>query len=271
MKARFTDRLISQPWHIGASRGRTIISSMLRAILKNERPEKDTCGDPLPKMQIIGDVAVIPISGVLMLNLPDWVKSYGFNCSDPNDIEEEIDEAINNPAIAVLALAFDSPGGESVAGEKLFDLTEAAGRKKPILSFVGDGAQLCSSAYQAAAPSLAIYAGKYSEVGCIGTYMAYLDDSAYWAEMGLVWETFRSGEFKGIDGKLTDGQREYFQSLVDEYGSRFRNGVSKYRTAIDPADMQGQTFRGIDAAARGFVASNVKDLTAAIAKFRKLL
>lgn len=271
MKARFTDRLISQPWHIGTSRGRTIISTMLRAILKNERPEKDFCGDPLPKMQLVGDVAVIPISGVVMLNLPDWVKSYGFNLTDPNDIEEELDEALNNPAIAIIALDFDSPGGESVAGEKLFDLTEAAGRKKPVLSHVGDGAQLCSSAYQAAAPSLSIYAGKYSEVGCIGSYMAYLDDSAYWAEMGMVWETFRSGEFKGIDGKLTESQREYLQALVDDCGSRFRAGVSKYRTAIDPADMQGQFFRGSDAAARGFVAGNVKDLTTAVAKFRKLL
>ena len=271
MKARFIDRLISQPWHIGATRGRTIISTMLLSILKNERPDKDICGDPLPKMQLVGDVAVIPVSGVVMLNVPDWIKPYGINLTDPNDIEEEIDEAINNPAIAIIALTFDSPGGESLAGEKLFDLTESAGRKKPVLSFVGDGAQLCSSAYQAAAPSLAIYAGKYSQVGCIGTYMAYLDDSAFWEQMGMVWETFRSGDFKGIDGKLTDQQREYFQSLVDEYGDRFRAGVSKYRSAIDPADMQGQTFRGIDAAQRGFVAGTVKDLTAAVAKFRRLL
>lgn len=271
MKARFIDRLISQPWHIGASRGRTIISSMLQTLLKNERPEKDVCGDPLPKMQVIGDVAVIPVSGVLMLNVPDWIKSYGVNLTDPNDIEEEIEEALNNPAVAIIALSFDSPGGESIAGEKFYDLTESASRRKPVLSHVADGAQLCSSAFQAAAPSLAIYSGKYAEVGCIGTYLAYLDDSAFWEQMGMSWETFRSGDFKGIDGKLTDQQREYFQSTVDEYGTRFRSGVSRYRTAISAEDMQGQTFRGIEAAQRGFVAGTVRDLPSAIAKFRRLI
>lgn len=271
MKSRFIDRLISQPWHIGAARGRTIISTMLLSLMKNERPEKDRCGSPLPKMQIMGDVAVIPVSGILMLNVPDWLKEWGFNCTDPNDIEEEISEAVNNPAVSIIAQVFDSPGGESIAGEKLFDLTEAAGRKKPVLSYVGDGAQLCSSAFQAAAPSAAIFSGKFAEVGCIGTYMAYLDDSEYWKQMGLVWETFRSGELKGIDGKLTDQQRNYFQSTVDEYGARFRAGVKKYRTAIDPADMEGQTFRGIDAAQRGFVAGTARDLSEAIAKFRRLL
>jgi len=270
MKARFIDRLISQPWHIGAARGRTIISSILLSVLKNERPEKDICGNPLPTMQFIGDVAVIPISGVVMLNIPDWIKSYGINLTDPNDVEQEIEEALNNPDISVIALSIDSPGGESIAGEKLFDLTECANRRKPVVSFVGDGAQLCSSAYQAAAPSLAIYAGKYSEVGCIGSYLAYLDDSAFWEKMGMIWETFRSGDFKGIDGKLTEPQREYLQGLVDECGSRFRAGVSKYRTSIDPADMQGQSFRGIEASQRGFVAGTVKDLPAAIAKVRRL-
>lgn len=271
MKSRFIDRLISQPWHIGAARGRTIISSMLLSVMKNERPAEDICGDPLPKPQIIGDVAVIPISGVLMLNLPDWIKSYGFNCTDPNDIEEEVEEMINNPAVSVIALAFDSPGGESIAGEKLYDITEAANRKKPVMSFVGDGAQLCSSAYQAAAPSLAVFGGKYSEVGCIGTYMAYLDDSEYWKSLGLVWETFRSGDLKGIEGALTPAQRDYFQSTVDDYGARFRKGVLKYRTSISPDDMQGQTFRGIDAATNGFLAGTCKDLGAALAKFRRLI
>lgn len=271
MKSRFIDRLISQPWHIGSASGRTIISSMLLSLMRSERPAEDICGAALPKPQIMGDVAVIPISGVLMLNVPDWIKSYGINCTDPNDLEEEIGEILANPAVSLIALSFDSPGGESIAGEKLFDLTESTNKKKPVMSFVGDGSQLCSSAYQGAAPSTAIYAGKFSEVGCIGTYMAHLDDSAFWESMGMVWETFRSGDLKGMGAKLTEQQRAYCQSTVDAFGSRFRSGVRRYRTAIDPADMQGQSFRGIEAAQRGFVAGTVKDLPSAISKFRRLI
>lgn len=271
MKARFVSRLISQPWHINSARGRTIIGSMLLSLMRNERPEKDIFGDPLPSMRVVGDCAIIPISGVLMLSVPQWIKEWGFNVTDPNDIEQELTRALNDPLVSMVVLHIDSPGGESIAGEKMYDLTEMVNKKKPVFSYAGDGEQMCSSAYQAAAPSLAVMAGKFAEIGCIGTYMMYLDDSAYWEQLGLVWETFRSGELKGIDGKLTDEQRAYFERLVAEYGGRFRSGVSKYRTLIQPADMEGQSFRGIDAAGKGFCSGIAKDLDTAIAKARKML
>lgn len=272
MKSQFIDRLLSQPWHIGTSRGRTIIGSMLQALLKNERPEEDVFGDPLPKMQVVGDVSIIPVCGVLMLNAPDWAKSWGFNLTDPNDIEEEIDESLNNPAVEFIVLNIDSPGGESIAGEKLFDLVESASRKKPVFSFAKDGAMICSSAFQCAAPSVAILAGKFSEIGCIGTYLSLLDDTGWWEQMGIKWEVFRSGALKGIgEDALTTEQRDYLQQTVDAFGDRFRKMVSKYRTEIDPANMQGQSFRGAEAAQYGFTAGIAKDLDSAIGKFRKLI
>ncbi len=271
MKARFISRLVSTPWNISPFAGRTIIASMVTALLKSDRPGTDVFGDPLPKLSVVGDMALIPISGYLMLNCPDWIKQYGFNITDPNDIQDELDQVLNDPNVTFIVLLVDSPGGESVAGEKLYDLVENAMRKKPVFGWSGDGAQMCSSAYQACAPALAIFGGKYAEIGCIGTYMAYLDDSAYWETMGLKWETFRSGDLKGIDGALTADQRSYFEATTAQYGARFRSGVAKYRTQIDPADMQGQTFRGIEAAQGGFLAATAKDQDAAIAKMRKLL
>lgn len=244
---------------------------MLNALMRSERPDESIWGDKLPKMQILGDVAVIPISGVLMLNAPAWLKEYGFNVTDPNDIEEEIAQALNLPQVEMIVFAVDSPGGESIAGEKLFDLTESANRKKPVFAYCGDGAMMCSSAYQACAPAVAIAAGKYADVGCVGTYMVYLDDSKYWEAMGLQWQTFRSGSLKGIDGALTDEQAAHFQASVDAYGSRFRAGVKKYRPTIEDADLEGQSFRGIEAAARGFVHILAKNETEAVNKFRKML
>jgi ClpP class serine protease len=91
----------------------------------------------------------------------------------------------------------------------------------------------------------------------------------FWAQMGMKWEVFRSGELKGIGiDALTQEQRDYLQSLVDNAGATFRSNLLKYRTGIDPADMQGQWFDGINAAKRGFIAANADDLQAAIAKAR---
>lgn len=273
MKAQFIDQLLTTPWSIDKLRGRTILGHIVTTLLKNERPEEDVCGDPLPKMQIVGDVAVIPICGVIQMCVPDWVKEWGFNLTDANDIEEELDAALANPSVSMIVLDVNSPGGSSLAGNKLFDIVEAANRRKPVFAWTQDGAQCASAAYDAVAPARAILTGWYaSAVGCIGTYLAYLDDTGLWEQMGIKVRVFRSGELKGIgEDALTEAQAAYLQEQVDYYGARFRKNVSKYRTAIDPADMEGQWFNGEEAARRGFVHGNAKDINAAIAKFRGML
>jgi protease-4 len=273
MKAQFIDKLVSQPWHISKTRGRTIISHIVATLLKNERPDEDVCGDPLPTMQIVGNAAIIPINGVLQCNVPDWIKAWGFNLTDANDIEEELDTALANEAVELIVLDIDSPGGAALAGDKLFALVEAANKKKPVFAWCGDGADMASSAYEAAAPCRAILTGFFADaVGCVGSYLAMMDDSKFWEQMGITLEVFRSGELKGIgEDALTDDQRAYLQSLVDECGANFRANVLKYRTGIDPADMQGQWFRGDEAARRGFTAGTAKNFDAAMKKFQRMI
>ena len=70
---------------------------------------------------------------------------------------------------------------------------------------------------------------------------------------------------------LSEEQAAYLQSLVDSSGEAFRARVLKYRTDISPDDMRGQGFTGDEAAARGFTAGTAKDLSAAIAKFRRMI
>lgn len=273
MKAQYIDRLLSSPWNIDKLRGRTILSQIVSHLLRSERPSEDVCGDPLPVMQVLGDVAVIPLCGVIQMCVPDWIKEWGFRLTDANDIEQELDRALADPGISMIVFDVDSPGGSSLAGDKLFDIVEAAGRRKPVFAYVGDGRDMASSAYEAVAASTAILAGRYAGgVGCIGSYLALLDDSQYWEQLGIKFRVFRSGELKGIgeDG-LTDEQSAYLQARVDKAGATFRANVAKHRTQIDPADMQGQWFTGSEAVQRGFAAGTAKDLNAAIGKFRRMI
>lgn len=273
MKAQFIDTLVSTVWNIDKLRGRTIIGHMVATLLKSERPSEDIFEDPLPKLQIFGDVAVIPLRGVIKINVPDWIKSWGLNLTDANDIEQELDTALANPNVRFIVFDTDSPGGSALAGEKLFDIVEAANRRKPVFGFCGDGAGMASTAFLAVASARAIYSGYYAEgVGCVGSYLAYLDDTEYYANMGLKFRVFRSGDLKGIgEDELSEAQAAYLQAKVDKAGATFRSKVSKYRTSIAAEDMQGQWFDGITAAQRGFVAGNVKDLSEAIAKFRTMI
>jgi len=272
MKAQFISSLLQTPWNLERHSARTILGHIVTTLLRGERPTEDIEGEPLPSMQIVGPVAIIPITGVIHMNVPQWIKSYGFNITDANDIAEELDQALADPTVETIIYDINSPGGSSLAGEKLYTLTEAASRRKPIYAWCGDGAQICSAAYHAAASSRAILAGPFAAaVGCIGTYLALLDDTDYWAQMGIKWEIFRSGDLKALgEDPLTDEQRAYLQASVDQCGATFRQSVKKYRTTIADEDLQGQWFTGTESARRGFVAGTAKDLSAAITKFRKM-
>jgi len=270
----YLSRLIAKPWNLDRIRARTIIRAMAGALLRNERPAQDVLGgSQLPKMQIVGDVALIPITGIIDLEVPEFVKELGFNVTDANDIEEEIEQAIADPSVRFIVFDTDSPGGSALAGEKLFDVVESANKKKFCGGFCGDGCMMASTAYLAVAGCTAIYCGPYAEaIGCIGSYLALLDDTGYWAQMGIKFEVFRSGELKGIcEDEISAAQKTYLQEMVNECGSLFRQCVLKGHPRIAVADMEGQWFKGSAAAAHGFVTGNVKDLPAAIAKFRSLI
>lgn len=272
MKTQFIDKLVSQPWSIERKRGRALLSSLVQKI-RSDRPAEDNRGRPLPKLSIVGDVAFIPVVGSLLMGLPDYVKEWGLALTDVNDIEQELAQALNDPRVAFVVMDWDSPGGWSVAGNKLFDLVESFAQKKPIFSWCADGAEMCSAAYDGAAPSRMILAGRYAlNIGCIGSYYVVLDDSEYWKELGIEWKVFRSGTLKGIGiDAVSDEQADYLQAMTDRFGEKFRSNVSRFRLSLPRTEMEGQYYCGEEAAQRFFVDGNASDLTAALAKFRGLL
>jgi ClpP class serine protease len=271
--ADYLGKLLTTCWNIDRLRGRTLLSGIVHALIKSERPSEDFCGEPLPKMEILGDIAKIPLSGILCLDVPDWIKQYGINLTDADDIEEELEEALEDANVTTIVFDVDSPGGMALAGDKLFSLIEAANKKKPVMAYCADGRDMASSAYEAAAAATALYCGRYAVgIGCVGSYLAYLDDTQFWSQLGITFELFKSGEIKGIGESvpLNQAQKDFLQSTAAYHGGLFRANVRKYRTLIDPADLQGQWFGGINAAKRNFVSDNAPDLQTAIAKFRRL-
>lgn len=272
MKTQFLAQLLAQPWNIDRLRARTIIGHLAARLRASSESEASEPCPPPAKMQRVGDVAIVPLRGAVGMNLPYWCREEGW-LADANDTAAQIEEASADPALAMIVLDVDSPGGLSLAGDKLFDTAEAARRRKPVFAWCADGAEMCSTAYEASASATAILTGRYaSAVGCIGSYIAYLDDTQFLANLGFAFQVFRSGELKalGVDG-LSEEQAAYLQSLVDSSGEAFRARVLKYRTDISPDDMRGQWFTGDEAAARGFTAGTAKDLSAAIAKFRRMI
>lgn len=276
-KTHFLSKVLSSVWGLDKIRGRTILCSIVHPLLPHpasERPEESAFGEPLPCIKKLGDIAMIPVTGVISLDVPAWLKEYGVNLTDANDVVEEINDAKSDQNIRMIVFDVDSPGGLSSAGNLLFEAVEAANRVKPCLAYCGAGRDMASAAYDAIAACSRIYCSPHAEgVGCVGSYSAYLDDTEFWAQMGIKWEVFKSGEFKGIgDGEtMTPAQKEFLQSEVDYYGAIFRGNVKKYRTGIADEDLQGQWFQGRRAAQKNFVHGLADDLDAAIRQFRQAL
>jgi len=268
---RLAIKLITSPWNLDALRARTIIGRLMGVLLKNEQPngngEIETDTD---EMQIVAGVAVIPVCGAVLINVPEWMTECLDIC-DANEIQENVEQALSDQNVQMIVFNVDSPGGLAIAGDKLFDVIEAANQRKPCYGFCADGCDMASAAYEAVAACRELRAGYYADgIGCIGSYLAYLDDTEFWAQMGITFEVFRSGELKGIGESvpLTQAQRDYLQGLVDQFGANIRRNVSKYRTEISPDDMQGQWFDGKTAAQRGFIAACEKDLASAVRAFQ---
>ena len=198
-------------------------------------------------------------------------KQYGFCLTDANDIEEEITDALNNENVELIVFNVDSPGGLSLAGDKLFEVVEAANRESLALLFARMVATWLRRHTKRSRPCRELRAGYYAEgIGCVGTYLSYLDDTEFWAQMGITFEVFRSGEFKGIGESvpLTEPQREYLQSIVDRFGASIRANVAKSPTAIADEDLQGQWFDGKIAAQHGFIAGCERNFDSAIRRFQ---
>lgn len=275
-KTHFLSKVLSSVWGLDKIRGRTILCSIIHPLLPHpasERPEESMFGEPLPCMKILGDIAEIPITGVLSIEVPDWLKECGVWLTDVLDIEEEINRALNDANVKMIVFDSNSPGGLSIAGNYLFEVVEAANKKKQCFCYTGPGRDNASACYDPMSACTELVCSPHAEgVGCVGSYLAYLDDTEFWAQMGLKWEIFKSGEYKGIGGSvpLTQPQKDFLQSEVDYYGGIIRRNVKKYRTGIADEDLQGQWYAGSRAAQKGFVYSLAPDLQSAIAKFRNL-
>lgn len=275
-KTHYISKVLGAHWGLDKIRGRTIICSIIHPLLPRltaQRPEEDDFGDPLPCMKKLGDIAEIPISGVLSIDVPDWLKECGVWLTDVNDVIEEINDALQDANIRFLVFPVNSPGGLSLAGNRLFEIIERANKIKPCFAYCAAGHDMASAAYDAVAGCTALACSPHAEgVGCIGSYIAYLDDTEFWGLMGIKWEIFKSGEYKAIGESvpLTEPQRLFLQSQADYYGAIIRRNVKKYRTNIADEDLQGQWYAGTQAAQKGFVYTLFDDLQTAIAKFRTL-
>lgn len=155
-----------------------------------------------PEQAPKGSTAIMPILGA--------ITKYDQYCgpSGTNTKTDIYNRCLANPNIESIIFAMDSPGGESVAPERLEKAILAG--NKPTLAF-GDG-MIGSAAYRIAAACDEIYlSSKIDIAGSIGTYLSFMDFRGYFEKEGVKIHEIYSD-------KATEKNLPFREALKGNYG-----------------------------------------------------
>lgn len=212
-------------------------------------------------------VGVIEIHGPLMRK-PDLLSCIFFGAVDTEELIASVQEANARDDVEAVFLDVDSPGGTVEGTPELAQAVADVARTKSVYAFTAG--QMHSAAYWVASQAHAIYATPSARVGSIGVILPVIDDSEAFKMEGLKVEVFTAGKFKsaGTPGtSLTDEQRDWLRSQVQEIAEDFHAAVLARGRKIPTEALEGQTF-SVRQAQRLNLAGMVKDRDEAMRRLR---
>jgi signal peptide peptidase SppA len=260
--------VLNEPWVITESahaKIRMVVQAKLAgARVSDEYEVEATAKD---QFQLTGDTgnlcAIVPIHGIIGKGVSGIERSSGM--VGVEQISADIDAAMADDNVSCILLDIDSPGGSVRGVPELGDKIREANETKPVLAFT-DG-QMDSGAYWLAAGARAIYASRGSEVGSIGVYIPWADETRAYEQEGVSVKVIKNkeGTFKGMGlpgTALTAEQEEHLQKRVQDIFSDFTTHILASRKVSMDA-MRGQSFRACDALECGLI-DQVSDFETAV-------
>jgi protease-4 len=168
-----------------------------------------------------------------------------------DDVVEQIERADADRNAEALLVKLNTPGGEIVPSQ---DIRLAAERfDGPTVAYATD--TCASGGYEIAAGCDELWAREGSIVGSIGVIGSRVNAADLADRLGVSYEQFTAGRFKdaGVPLKeLEEEEREYLQTLVDDYYDQFVAGV------VEGRDLAEETVRETEA--RVYLGSEAADL-----------
>jgi len=174
------------------------------------------------------------------------------------DIEDQLQQAVDDRRVKAIILRIDSPGGEVVASDTIYQAVVAAREKKPVVANINTmGA---SGAYYVAVGADWIIANELSITGSIGVIMESFTVDGLAQKIGVKFYTFKSGKYKDIlnpTREPTPDEMALVQGMVMEVYDKFVGIVAEERD-MKVEDLKngladGRILSGKQALQAGFV------------------
>lgn len=170
---------------------------------------------------------------------------------------DEIRKYAKDSTVRAIVLRVDSPGGDIVASQEIYEeVKKAAARKKVIVSM---GSAAASGGYYVSAPATRIVANPGTLTGSIGVIMEVPNLKGLMDRLGVRTEVVKSGSLKdmaSIFRGMGPKEREVLQGVMDDLHDQFVRAVSESRKiplekVREMAD--GRVFSGSQALKLGLV------------------
>ncbi len=207
--------------------------------------------------QVINDMAVIPIKGVISKRMNLFAEISGGVSTQITG--QKINQAISDPEVKGILLDVDSPGGSVEGTQELGNIIFQGREKKPIVAY-SDG-MAASAAYWIGSAAHEMYiSGDTVHVGSIGVVATHMDYSGQDEKMGIKTTEIYAGKYKRIASQnkpLTKEGKQSIQDQVDYIYSVFVGEVAKHKNKTETNVLEnmadGRIFIGRQAIQAGLV------------------
>ena len=191
-----------------------------------------------------------PKVGVVEINKP---------IMDSKKIVEDLNYFNRKSNVVAIVVRLDTPGGGVAASQEVYDKVKkiSDASNKPVIASMGGVA--ASGGYYIALGADTIVANQGTATGSIGVIMTYPIIGELMDRVGVQYETIKSAKLKdsgSLFRNLTEEERVYFQTLIDDLHSQFVAVVAKERNiSYETADhlANGQVYSGRQAKENGLI------------------
>lgn len=202
-------------------------------------------------------VAVVPIHGSIVDGESAVIPFLGLRFAGSDTVVRAVEAAAANAQAAAIVIRIDSPGGSSVASDRMFRAIRRAAERKPLI--VSFGNQAASGGYYAGVGGPEIVASPGTMTGSIGIFAGKFVVRDLLDKLGVRQVVTTRGEhaaFLSSARPWTEAElaliRERLGALYDQFVAAVAEG-RKLETAAVHAVAQGQVWLGSEALDRKLV------------------
>ncbi|MDW0112864.1 signal peptide peptidase SppA [Sporosarcina saromensis] len=175
-------------------------------------------------------IAVLSLDGVIQdVQASPFLGTVGYN---HQAFMSQLQDVLDDPTVKGVVLAVNTPGGGVLESADIYDAIRAIQLEKEIPIYVSMGGMAASGGYYIAAPAEKIFVHPETITGSIGVIMESVNFSKLAEEIGIDFNTIKSGPYKDMmsgSREMTKEERAMLQEMIDDSYNRFVDIVAEGR------------------------------------------